>query len=186
MIDLAVWLAVGALAVIGIVFAVHLYLKYRGRPKKVLKVEPDKCCYCGKEEKTNFFCKPCCLRLVWRYAAILSGVGCFPLGAAVGLLIYAFSGNDMAIIFSIIGCIVLYWIITLSYFAVYTGPVVKIDVWTILLGAVLLPLLLVGIPVAFGMNVGPDPSKIHFTFREEWWRFKLLLRQLRGQVKSVS
>ena len=184
-IDYAVWLAVGALVVIGVIYSVHLYLKYRGRPKKVLKVEPDKCCFCGKEENTNFFCKPCCRRLVWRYAAILSGIGCIPVAVLAGFLIHAFTGGDLgdSVGSAAFVAVITYLVILSSYSTVYSR--VGVDILSILAAIVLLPLILIGLPISFGMKIGPDPSKTSFTFREEWWRFRLLVRQLRGRVKSA-
>lgn len=174
------WLLLGTGIVLAVAFVVYLI---RERPGKPLKVEPETCCFCGKEEKTRFFCKSCYGRMIWRYAAILSGIGWIPVAVLAGFLIHTLTGSDLgnSIGISALVGIGTYLTITFSYFRVYSGD--GINILTVALTIALLPLLLVGVPVGFSMKIGPGPGKIHFTFREEYWRFRLLLKQLRGKTK---
>jgi hypothetical protein len=146
------------------IFSLHLYLKYRRQPKKVLTVKPETCCFCGREERAKFFCDTCYRRLVFRYAAILSGIFCLPVALIAAFLIHTFTGQDFgdALLPALLVCMITYIAIALSYFLVYGRERVRFYL--------------------FGISI--DPTGISFTFREEWWRFKLLLKQFMGETKS--
>lgn len=167
---LPAWVAIAILSSALVVFLVHLYLKYSGSPRPDVVVEPGSCCWCTKEEPDRFFCRSCCRRLLLRYTAILAGILCLPLGALAGLLIHLAVAvpAGRSVFGGIIVCVLLYNAAAWLYAFVYMPDRIR---WYVGL---------------LGFGFGLDPRGISFTFRGEWWRFRLLLKQLAGASRTES
>jgi hypothetical protein len=160
--------SLAALSALGVALSVYYiarWLRNRGKPKPELKVESDKCALCGKEEKARFFCKPCFRRLVWRYGAILWCIGCVPAALLVAYIVHLLGGADFVDAVSITAplFILSYVVMAFAYFIVYARERTHVFL--------------------FGFRI--DVRGIRFTLREEWWRFKLLLKQVLGQSKPL-
>lgn len=103
------------------VFAVGLYYRYRDVKPVVLDPVPDKCAICEEEENEQVFCPRCERRLTLKYAAILLGVLCIPLGSLLGY-VYALYVNESvgaSMFAGVCVVIVVYNILAFSYFIIY-------------------------------------------------------------------
>ena len=155
-----------------VVFAVDLYYKYRNvkyakyRTVKPVVPEPvsDGCAICGKKEYDQVFCPRCERRLTLKYAAILLGVLSIPVGALLGYVCaLCFNTPVGASVFAGAGVvIVVYNILTFSYFIIYHRKRVHVGI----------------------LFIEIDPVGISFSFRGLLREFSLLFKQKRGILKT--
>ena len=155
------WVELGGAAFLLVVTTVYLCLKHRGMPRRELVVSPDACSFCGRDERENFFCRACFRRMTHRYAAILCGIVCLPFGAGAGYLYGIAAGRPVGqtIFFGIMAWLVVYNVLAFSYLVVYR-------------------------PSVFDWG-SADSGRLSSTFRVEWWRLKLLLKQAAGARKTT-
>jgi len=165
------WLALSVLGLLLVGYVLYLYLRYGGATREELTVPPGACCFCGKAEETRFFCGVCYRRLVLRYVAIIAGILFLPLGAAGGYVFHLATGYPAgnAVFGGIIACVLAYNLLIWTYIHIFLKDRVR---WSF--------------SIPFGVGFSLDPRGINVSPREEWWRFKLLLKQVRGATRITG